>query len=275
MEFPQHRRFEIEHGVEQEMFLRSLPAEEPLGTLLYIHGLGESGLCFEGSMTHPSLRRWHSLVPDLLGYGKSAWTPEPLSVAGHAERLEELLRVRGSEPVVVIGHSMGGVIGTLLCERAPERVRAFVNVEGNISLGDCGFSSRAARFSPAEWLDHGADQVLDEILALETETKKVVRAYAASIGMCDPRVFHRNSDDLVELSACRELASRLAALEPPSLFVYGSPRGLCGRSLDLLEREDVPAVGIPDTGHWPFLDAPDLFARELAGFLATLQEEGR
>lgn len=272
MGFPKHRRFEIGHGVEQGMFLRRLAAEEPLGTLLYVHGLGESGLCFEGLMIHPALARWNHVVPDLLGYGKSSWTPEPLTVGEHADRVADLLDALNGEPVVVVGHSMGGVVGTILCERAPQHLRALVNVEGNISLGDCGFSSRAARFSPTEWLATGSDQVLDAITGMETESKQVTRAYAASICLCDPRAFHCNSDDLVELSAGRGLASRMAGVDLPKLFIYGAPRGLCRRSLELLDEAGLARVEIPNTGHWPFLDAPDVFARELAAFLEIIPE---
>lgn len=264
------RRFAIVQDVEDGMHLRRLKTKGAVGTLLYVHGLGESALSFEGLMTHPRLAQWNHLAPDLRGYGKSFWAAEPLSVEEQAEALASFLAAHTEESVVVLGHSMGGVIGTLLAEREPSRVRALVNVEGNISLADCGYSSQAARCSRTAWLELGMESVLDKILDDTNEAPAVRRAYGASIQFCDPRAFHRNSDDLVAFSSSRTLAQRMAALACPKVYLHGAPRGTGERSLGLLAAAEVQTVGIHDAGHWPFLDRPQLFVEALTTFLDGL-----
>jgi len=265
------RRFRIAHQVERGTFLRRLDAGEPLGTLFYVHGLGESALCFERLIAEPRLSRWSHLAPDLPGFGKSAWPRRPLSLGEHAERLAELIHRLGVAPVVLIGHSMGGVVGTLLAEHVPGAVRAFVNVEGNVSRGDCHFSSRAVRYSPEEWLAEGYERVLDDLYRKAEENPRVLRPYCASIQMCDPRSFHRNSRELVATSEREVMAARLAALGLPKVYVYGFPHGTGDRSRALLAAAGVDTVSVPDAGHWPFLDQPDVFVGELAAFLDAVE----
>ncbi|MEM9595681.1 MAG: alpha/beta hydrolase [Acidobacteriota bacterium] len=268
-------RFRIERTQDGPMALRRLrPASAPRGTLLYIHGLGESGLCFEALMADPRLAAYDHVVPDLLGYGRSAWPASPRGLAGHAADLEALLLgldVRG--PLTVLGHSMGGVVGLLLASRLPGRFDGLVNVEGNLSPPDCAFSSLAAAYSSADWLAFGRARFLDQLHAsagedLGREDPQVIRGYAASIEMADPRTFHRGSADLVRESATETLARRLADLGLRQIYLHGRPRGTGDRSLALLDASGIPRRGFEVAGHWPFLDQPDAFAETLGGFLA-------
>ncbi|MEM7352431.1 MAG: alpha/beta hydrolase [Acidobacteriota bacterium] len=269
------RQLSMVRGNESRLHLRRLQASEAAGTILYIHGLGESALCFERLMADQRLAQWNHLAPDLVGYGKSLWSnSKPYSVADHAAVLLDLIDRLGLDSVVVLGHSMGGVIGTLLCEKLGDAAAGFVNVEGNISLPDCGYSSQAVQYSLDDWLDHGFDQVLDAIYQHEGESVDVRRAYGASILMCDPRAYHRNSEDLVELSRTESLAGRAAAVQAPTVHLYGAPRGTGERSLELLAEAGVETVRIGDAGHWPFLDQPDAFVAALARFLSKLEGEG-
>jgi len=101
------------HAVQAGMFVREVgPTASP--ALLWVHGLGESGLCFEAIARHPALGAWRHLVPDLPGYGRSAWPPEPLPLDAQADALAAWLEARGEAAVVVVGHSLGGVIGGLV-----------------------------------------------------------------------------------------------------------------------------------------------------------------
>lgn len=271
------RRLEIEQSLELGMHLRRRSNRDPLGTLLYIHGLGESGLCFESLMTDPRLQQWNHLAPDLPGYGKSFWCPEPLGLKDFARRLTELMGLVTDQRIVLVGHSMGGVIGTLLLESLDaeemQRIAALVNVEGNIATGDCGFSAWATARSLDDWLDVGFSQLLVEIQQQE-EDPAINRSYGASVAMCDPRAFHRNSRELVEMSAVEDLAPRLAAIDVAKIFFYGSPRGMCSRALELLARTEIPMHGIEDTGHWFYLEDQDAFVPPLVEFLRNLEGLG-
>lgn len=251
---------------------RYLHAPDAAGTILYIHGLGESALCFERLMADPRLARWEHLAIDLEGYGKSAWAAEPRSLDEHAQRLDQRIGRRvPAGRLVVLGHSMGGVIGARLCQRLGARARAFINVEGNVSLADCGYSSRAVEYSLEEWLARGFDQVLDAIYHHEGESAEVRRAYGASIQMCDPRAYHRNSEELVATSSTETMARRLAALDARVVYIHGSPRGTCERSLALLDQAGIDKHRIDGAGHWPFLDRHDAFVEAMAGLLHELR----
>lgn len=259
-----------DHPPEHGMMLRERRAAAPRGTLLFVHGLGESGLCFEALLAAPALAEWHLLVPDLPGYGRSPWPAEPGGLEGHADHLALWLRARGAPPVVVVGHSMGGVVGLLLAERHPDLVRALVDVDGNKSTGDCSFSGPAAR-QPLEVFLGGGFTALRDTVQAAGAADPAHRGYAVSLRMACPRTFHRDSCDLVDLSAAEALAPRLAALPRPHRYIAGAPGGAAPRSLELLRAAGVPLDLVAPAGHWPFIDRPAEFLTTLTSFLRTLE----
>jgi pimeloyl-ACP methyl ester carboxylesterase len=252
------------------MFVRDWGVAAPRGTLLYIHGLGESGLCFEHLFAHPGLAEWRQLVPDMPGYGRSPWPAVPLSLAAQADHLAQWLRecpaVRDAAPVVVVGHSLGGVLGLLFCERHPDLVAAFVDVDGNKSAADCVFSSRAATFSKEDFLSGGFDR-LRETVFRQGKTDAAHRGYYVSLRLADPRTYHLHSHELLALSETEDLAPRLQALPMPTYYIAGVPNGVSARSQALLTEAEVDWIRIEPSGHWPFIDQPDRFVKALNAFL--------
>lgn len=253
--------------IEMNTFFRIQPGAttEPI---VYLHGLGESGLCFEKLIRSPHLAYWMHFVPDLVGYGKTPGN-QPVSLATHAENLAQWIKSRELPPVILFGHSMGGVIGQLFCENFPELVRAFVNVEGNISLGDCSFSSQVARYPEGEFLARGFESLLNSIF-LSGDTDSVLRNYFASMRFCDPRTLYLNSIELVEISTGETLARRMGKLNIPSIYLLGNPRGTGAHSQSLLTAAGVRYQKIDDAGHWPFLDQPAAFISALRDFLDSI-----
>ena len=268
------RRLKIERGWVEELGLglRRLRPDsgQPTATLLYIHGLGESGLTLERLISQPQLADYDHVVPDLPGYGRSAWRAEPVDLDGHAAALRDLIHRLDLSKVVLVGHSMGGVIGLYLAESTPTRLLGFLNVEGNVTIDDCGFSSRAAGIESEVWLAGGwRDFVerLHEEASLEPEERpSTLRAYGASIHLADPRTLLRNSRDLVDVSTQDVLAERLGALpretNVPHLYLHGS-RGTGPGSLDRLREASVDIVRVEDAGHWPFVDHPGVTAERV------------
>lgn len=251
-------------------------AEGARDVVVYVHGLGESGLCFERLMADRRLGAWRQLAVDLPGYGKSPWPEQPLDFAATVERLIDWMTGLSLPPAIVVGHSMGGVLGADLARRAPDRVRAFVNVEGNISLKDCTFSMDAAGFDFATFVDAGRASLVDDIYGrgMGTETGcEALRGYYASLRMADPRQLHRDSVALVRRSRAETLAAETAAIEAPTRYVLGHPRGAGERSRSLLDEASVRWTAIEDAGHWPYLDQHDVFVDVLVSFLATMLDD--
>lgn len=259
----------IRHRFHHGLYIREHDAPDPAGTVIYVHGLGESGLCFESLLDHPRLERWRHLAADMPGYGKCPWAPRPLSLEEHADHLARWMEWAVDAPAILLGHSMGGVVATLLAERHPRSVRAFLNVEGNLSLADCTFSSRAAAQAAATFAATGMDRLLDDLYQ-DGRKDLAVRTYFPSVRLCDPRAYHRNSVELVQLSRTERLAQRLAGLDLPTLYLSGVPRGTGEHSRRLLAEAGVPWRGIEGCGHWPFLDQRDDFVDAMVDFLDGL-----
>lgn len=238
-------------------------------TLLFVHGLGESGLCFEGLFRDRRFEALDRIALDLPGYGASPWDDQPRSLQSCAEVVAGSLP-SFAPPIVLIGHSMGGVIGQLLLELpGPHRglVSGFVDVEGNLSPADCTFSGPAAAQERDAFLAAGYDRLLERLYR-EGADDRALRSYYVSCSLCDPRAYHQHSCELVEASRREDLGNRLGALPMPRVYLHGHPRGTGARSLELLRRAGVESVAIDDAGHWPFLDQPARFALELERFLA-------
>lgn len=234
--------------------------------ITWIHGLGESSLCFAEIARHRRLSGFRHQLVDLPGYGRSPWPAAPYSLEQAAQELTAWLASAG-EPSVLIGHSMGGVLGQLVAERTS--LTALINVDGNLSSGDCTFSSRAAALSMDDFVRHGFDALRDWVYRGGVD-KLPLRGYYASMRLADPRVFHRHSQDLLAYAQPADFAARAAALSIPALYLAGVPDGACAQSRQLLDDAGARWRGLSPAGHWPFLDVPDAFAAAVAEFLAPI-----
>ena len=126
--------------------------DDPL--IVFLHGWGDSGATFQ-FVVDELVERWHVIAPDWRGFGRtenrarSYWFPDYLG------DLDELLsKYSPSEPVRIVGHSMGGNVAGLYAGAMPERVRALVNVEG-FGLPDTDPDDAPDRYR--EWLQRSRD----------------------------------------------------------------------------------------------------------------------
>lgn len=278
------RRLSIERDwvSELRLGLRRLRPEsgKATATLLYIHGLGESGLTLEAMASDPQLADYDHVVPDLAGYGRSAWPDEAFTLEDHAKTVRLLIEHLDLRDVVLVGHSMGGVIGLLVCEAisesSRERVRAFFNIEGNVTSDDCGFSRRGAGDDLEGWLAGGWRRFVDglhEEAAKSARDRQVLQAYGASLHLADPRTLLQNCKDLVEVSTTNQLAGRLGALAQPHFYLHGD-RGVGARSLGQLRDAGVEIATVGNAGHWPFVNDPATTASVLRRFVQKMLKQG-
>jgi len=229
--------------------------------IVWIHGLGEQSASFDPIAAHPAFAGFSHTLIDLPGYGRSPWPEHPEGLEQLADRLVTWLD--GRRPVL-IGHSMGGVLATLIAERTA--VRAVVNVDGNLSRGDCTHSAKAAAYTLDDFVAYGFSAMRAEVYE-GGRTDLALRGYHAAMTLASPQVFHHHALQLVAMSEPETLITRLAALRAPALFVAGVPGGICEHSRALLDRHGVRWVGLEPAGHWVHIEQPDHFASEVASFL--------
>jgi pimeloyl-ACP methyl ester carboxylesterase len=247
----------LEHG----MMVRRFGAGPEL---VWIHGLGEWSLSFDPVARHPALAGFAHVLPDLPGYGRSPWPDNVENVDDLARYADRLAAWIGDRKPALIGHSMGGVLASLVAERIA--VRAVVDVEGNLSMGDCVFSAKAAAYALDDFVAHGYAQLRAETFEA-ARAQPALRGYVCAMATASPHVFHRHARDLLAISAPEARVARLAALAAPVLYVAGVPDGICARSRALLDEHGVRWLGLSPAGHWVFVDQLDAFATGVARFL--------
>ncbi len=98
--------------------------------LVCLHGWGDCGATFQFLVDEIG-SDLHIVAPDLRGFGRSEWTGPAYWFPDYLADLDALLNaVCGGEPVLLLGHSMGGNVASLFAGIFPERVRALINLEG-------------------------------------------------------------------------------------------------------------------------------------------------
>jgi lipase len=97
--------------------------------VLAIHGITSSSRSWP--FLAQELRR-PVFAPDLRGRGRSNRLPGPYGMAAHAEDCAAVIRAATAQPMVVVGHSMGAFVATVLAARHPELVKALVLVDGGL-----------------------------------------------------------------------------------------------------------------------------------------------
>lgn len=132
---PQHTT-EFAERIEFKDGLSALAAGNPDAPMvLFIHGTPGSWHAFEDYLQHAQLRAaLHLVAVDRPGFGESKRMGLAPSLRAQSQILGQVLRLnRSTRPVLVVGHSLGGSIGTRLAIDHPESVGALLIVSSALS----------------------------------------------------------------------------------------------------------------------------------------------
>jgi pimeloyl-ACP methyl ester carboxylesterase len=261
------------------VFCRHTEVDSQRPTLLCIHGLGDSGLVFCEAFYQAGLRNFNLVVPDLLGYGKSSRAADD-DYGFHKQiaRLYQLLEILGIAKFTLLGHSMGGDIGTLMCANdGLGRIQAFANLEGDLTEGDRFITTRAIAAEKAGafegWLRHCyTEEIVPDALK---DHKRTCRRYQASVRLCKAEAFLQNAKEIYGLNENHLphqhgiIASIFDSLPIRKKF-YWAKQSLHAQSQKYLEQKSYSHTPpFEGTSHWIMLDQRrefyDVFLRFLQG----------
>jgi pimeloyl-ACP methyl ester carboxylesterase len=113
--------------ISQGLPIRLTTLGEGEDVVVCLHGLGGSALNF-GIIAPLLAAERRVLLPDLLGHGRSG-SPAPAvgAVEAQLSMIDDVIMQEGTgRPVVLIGHSMGGILAQLHALRAPQQVSRLV-----------------------------------------------------------------------------------------------------------------------------------------------------
>jgi pimeloyl-ACP methyl ester carboxylesterase len=123
------RKVRIRTGLELNV------AEGPTGGVPLLLIPGQGCIWQEYAKALPSLiDTYHVLVADVHGHGKSTWNPSDYTAVQIADDMAALIEQTFDGPVVVAGHSSGGLVASLIAARRPDLVRG-------VLFEDCPFFS--------------------------------------------------------------------------------------------------------------------------------------
>jgi pimeloyl-ACP methyl ester carboxylesterase len=104
-----------------DVFYRESPSPPDAPAMMHVHGFGLSG-----RYLLPTAERlaedFHTLVPDLPGFGRSGKSPNGLDIPDLAHAAARFLDERGIETVSLVGNSMGCPVILEFAHHYPERL---------------------------------------------------------------------------------------------------------------------------------------------------------
>ena len=225
--------------------------------LLLLHGLGATGDVWDG--WRPLLaRRWPGrwLAPDLPGHGGSRPLPEytfdamAAAVAGIAG---------GGGRTVVLGHSLGGVVGLVLAGGGfPVPVQAVIGLGIKVAWTRQELDrAQATAHRPAAWFVSREEAAARYLRISGLAGLLAADAPAVDAGLreeharwrlaMDPGAFAVGAPDMAHLLARSQAPVTLARGEHDTMSTS-----------EQLARLGVPAVTLPDLGHNAHVESPDL-----------------
>ncbi|WP_346948990.1 alpha/beta fold hydrolase [Dyella sp.] len=265
--------------------------------VLCLHGEPTWGYLFRHLIG--ALRATHRVVvPDHMGFGKSATPPERRYwIQDHIDNLERFVLALGLRGITLVLHDFGGPMGMGLAARHPDRIRRIVSVNGPTPFGHASLADRVtANAQVAPWFrwivqanaEGRLEGVLDELGYNILSTLKLngfennaliddtwLRAYGApfatpaecagALGWAKGFALGAHEFPVADEATWQAISAK------PAIAIWGmADRTLHAEHFLPLFTELFPGAPVhrlPGAGHYSFEDAPEEIAQLVTAFL--------
>ncbi|MBG9389110.1 alpha/beta fold hydrolase [Caenimonas aquaedulcis] len=255
------------------------PAFTVLGggpTVLMLHGIGGGHLSFAPQVETLASSGYRAIAWDMPGYGRSA-PIEPYNFKGLAQSCIALIENLQCGDVVLVGHSMGGMVAQEVMARRPELVSKLVLCGTSPSFGKPDgqwqrefIAQRTAPLDAGKTMAELA-QVLVPQMVGPGSLPEGVRLAAHCMGLVPASTYRRALEALVTF----DRRAALAQIRVPTLVIAGehdrnAPPAVMKKMADAIANSTY--LEMPGIGHLQNLEAPDEFDGMLLNFLALPRE---
>ena len=240
--------------------------------LLFLHGLGGGHHAWDDQLVYFSARGYAAHAWDQPGYGH---TPalDPYDLEQVSASLKRLVDTFAPEPVVLVGHSMGGFVAQEVVARYPGCAKALVLGFTSPAFG--GGSAEfvrqfiAARVGP---LDAGktmaeiARDLMPAMRGSRSDPAGLARAQSIMSGIA-PDTYRK----AVALLTTFDRRADLKKIDVPTLVICGSDDRTAPPKVMERMAKEIPGaefVTLPGCGHLGPMDQPGPFNEAVSSFLS-------
>jgi pimeloyl-ACP methyl ester carboxylesterase len=275
------RRGRLAAGGTETRLLQAGPTEER-EAVVFVHGNPGSADDWEALIAAAAGTGSRALAIDLPDFGETAAPPGfEHTVPGYAIFLGQALQELGVERAHLVLHDFGGPIGLVWAAMNPDALASITLIDTGILPGYRWH--RLARI----WRTPGLGELFQA-----TATR---RAFRSLVSRGEPRglprefldgmydhyhrrtrravlKLYRATDDPGALAA--EFTALMRPRNIPALVIWGEHDAYLPSSYAARQRDPFPAAEVhvlPESGHWPYADAPDTVARLLVEFLQRVR----
>ena len=259
------------------------PTGRPNGRTVYLtHGASYYGWYWKDTIEALANEGYRVIAEDRLGWGKSSKPLIPYSWHLHAENMKAVLDHLGIERTAVIGHSMGGQMATRFTRLYPDVATHLIMVNPIGLTGRQGPApmepvTREEVPQVAERASRDRQQVYDR--HLRTEVNRVVEWRPEHLEHVRIRFGNDISEGGALLAAVRSanqtgdsMAGDWPLIATKALVIGGAQDGqnFPANARNAAERlQNGEVYLIPNAGHNPHLETPEILNREIIRFLAS------
>jgi pimeloyl-ACP methyl ester carboxylesterase len=243
-------------------------------TLLCIHGLGSSSSFYAPITSHLTSLGHTVLAIDTQGSGLSPYDASSgnttTSIADDALAVLDSIQAQVPRDVVVLGHSMGGIVASEIALKSPDKIKGVMLI-GPVNPNPNAAEVFGKRIAIVE--REGMEPLAMSIPASATGTKAspVVHAFIRSLLLAS------QPDGYISL--CRAIAEARVpdykVIEAPLLIIAGeedksAPVEGSTRILEAYGSGRKEQKVLPGVGHWHVLEAHEDVGRLVGEFVASL-----
>jgi len=233
-------------SVHRDVAFRSGGAAHTAIDIWFLPAFADSHLCFREAFSS-SLVKWAQVFAfDPPGHGASPPRPRGLTIQSAARIWRELIaRFSASRLVVLVGHSMAGIIASHTARLLARPPALVISVEGNLTRADAYFTGRAVQYdTPDAFYASFRSRIRRRASGDES-----VRRFARSLEFADATTLWRLVQSVVGYS---DSGGDLVRLQCPKIH-YWNPASSSKSAQPFLDRRRVPQRRLDGLGHWPMV----------------------